>query len=463
MSEHGIRAARPEPVPEQSPAVPPGGSRGRLAAVGVIAIVAVAAVIVAVYGRGGGAVPAAPVTTAAAALKTEAGAAAGPDDAVMTMLREQAAALIRGDEAGWMAPVDPAETDTVAYFRKRFQVLRALHVSQFAYARGTAPVAVGAGDTAFSDVIYAGVCFSRPSCPDIMPEDGIELGAPRIKETFSFRRADGRYLITSVFASPPENSREPMPWQSGDLVVADGKRVTVAAAPAVAGRAKEALEVAEKAAVVADRFAGLFHNPQQRYRVFLADDKQWKRWFNSPMARENAVVGLTVAINDVQSEIMIKMSGNATRAELADTIQHEMGHVVSVGNLNDTGKKLVPDVHEEWLTEGVAEYIGHYPGHAAQSSRRAAVHQLVASSARPRSIEVPSLDWDDPKKINAYYGYGHFAIDCLAATYGEPKTVAFVSAMAREGRSDDEAATSAFGKPFAEVDKTCLAWIGSHA
>ncbi len=380
----------------------------------------------------------------------------------MAMLRDQAAALIRGDEAGWLAPIDPAEKDTVAYFRKRFTALRALHVSQFSYARGTAPRAA-AGDGPFSDTIYAGFCFSLPACPDIMPQDGIALGAPRIKETFSFRPVDGRYLITSVFGDAAEKSREPMPWQTGDLVFAQGKRVTVAAAPAVGKRAKQALALAEKAAVVADRFAGLFHNPQERYRVYLADDKQWQRWFSSPMAKESGVIGVTVPINDVQSEIMVKMSGNDTAAKLADTIQHEMGHVVSVGNLNDTGKKVVFDVHEEWLTEGVAEFIGQYPGRAAQSPRRAAVHRLTGSSARPGSIEVPSLDWDDPEKINAYYGYGHFAVDCLATTYGEPAMVAFVTAMAREGRSDDEASASAFGKPFAEVDRTCLAWIRSRA
>ncbi|BCY13068.1 hypothetical protein L3i22_081560 [Actinoplanes sp. L3-i22] len=435
----------------------------------MIGILAVTGVLVVVFGRGGGEVPAAATSAAevkAAGAKAGAAsavdaAAGGPADAVMAMLQGQAAALIGGDEAGWLAPVDPAQTDTVAYFRKRFKVLRALHVSQFAYARGNKPF-VGAADTQFSDTIYSGFCFSLPSCPDILPEDGIDLGAPRIKETFSFQQVAGKFLITSVFADRAEKSREPMPWQAGDLVVADGNRVTVAAAPAVAGRAKEALEVAEKAAVFADRFAGEFRNPQQRYRVYLADDKQWKRWFNSSMSRENGVIGLTVAINDVQSEIMIKMSGNRTRAELADTIQHEMGHVVSLGNRNDTGKKLVFDVHEEWLTEGVAEYIGHYPRHAAQSPRKAAVRQLVGSSAAPRGIEVPSLDWDDPKKINAYYGYGHFAVDCLATKYGEQKMVAFVSAMARDGKSDDEASASAFGTPFAEVDKACLGWIRSQ-
>ncbi|GIE64230.1 hypothetical protein Apa02nite_003380 [Actinoplanes palleronii] len=377
------------------------------------------------------------------------------------MLQEQAAALIRGDEAGWMAPVDPAQVDTVAYFRKRFRVLRALHVSHFSYSRGNTP-AVEDGDQGFRDTIYSGFCFSLTSCPAIMPVGGVELGAPRIRETFAFTRAAGRYLIGSVVADPPESSREPMPWQTGDLVFAEGKRVTVAAAPAVAGRVTEALAVAEKAAVVADRFAGLFGNPQQRYRVYLADDKQWQRWFRSPMARNKAVIGLTIPINGVQSEIMIKMSGNGTRAGLAATVQHEMGHVVSLGNINTTGQQVALDLHEEWLTEGIAEYIGRYPSRSAQSPRMPAVRQLLGGAGRPRSLQVSSLDWDDPKKINAFYGYGHLAVDCLSRTFGEPRTVAFVSAAARAGNTADVASRNVFEKPFADVDKTCLAWISDQ-
>jgi hypothetical protein len=60
-----------------------------------------------------------------------------------------------------------------------------------------------------------------------------------------------------------------MPWQEGSLVFAEGKRVTVAAAPAVAGRAKEAVALADEAALVAERF----NNPRQRYRIFVADDE----------------------------------------------------------------------------------------------------------------------------------------------------------------------------------------------
>ncbi|BCJ40957.1 hypothetical protein GCM10010168_47440 [Actinoplanes ianthinogenes] len=460
MTERGIRAAQPEPVPSPSDPERSGPDRRWIVFV-VIAVVAIAGVIAVVAGRSGGAAPAAVATTGtatteAAAVRTQ--PTGDPADAALLMLQDQAAALLRGDEAGWLAPVDPAAADTVAYFRKRFRMLRGLHVSQFSYARGSKPY-VRDGDPEFTDTIYSGFCFSMPNCPELMPADGIPLGAPRIREKFVFKRTGDRYLIGSVVADPDDRSREPMPWQSGDLVLAEGKRVTVAAAPAVAKRAKEALAVADKAASVADRFAAQFHNPQQRYRIFLADDKSWKRWFSSSSARDKAVIGVTVAINGVQSEIMVKTSGNGSRAELADTIQHEMGHVVSLGHVNDTGKKVTLDLSEEWLTEGIAEYIGRFPQRATASPRMPAVRQLVTGSGGPRSIEVSSLDWDDPKKTAAYYGFGHLAVDCLARKFGEPKMIAFVSVLARQGRSADEASERAFGKPFDQVDKTCMSWI----
>jgi hypothetical protein len=468
MTERGIRAAQPEPEPPATPhfgeSPRNGGPHRRLMVCAAAAALVVAGAIAVVAGRSGDAPPAAASTagstaTTDVAVQEAATATPGdPADAVMLMLQEQAAALVRGDEAGWLAAVDPAERDTVDYFRKRFRNLRALHISQFSYARGSKPY-VKYGDPEFTDTIYSGFCFSMPSCPAIVASDGIDLGAPRIREKFVFKQAGGRYVISTVFADKPEHSREPMPWQAGDLVFGEGKRVTVAAAPAGAGRVKEAVAVADRAALVADRFAGQFRNPQQRYRVFLADDKAWKRWFSSASPRDKAVIGLTVALNDVQSEIMVKVSGNGSRAELADTIQHEMGHVVSLGHTNDTGRKITLDISEEWLTEGVAEYIGHYPQRASASSRMPAVRQLVNSSGGPRSLEVSSLDWDEPKKTSAYYGFGHLAVDCLARKFGEPKMITFVSVMAREFRSSDEASKRAFGKPFDQVDKVCMSWI----
>lgn len=50
---------------------------------------------------------------------------------VEEMLRRRAAAFIAGDEAGWLADVDPAHPETVAYERSRFRQLRGTGPSFF--------------------------------------------------------------------------------------------------------------------------------------------------------------------------------------------------------------------------------------------------------------------------------------------------------------------------------------------
>ena len=60
--------------------------------------------------------------------------------------------------------------------------------------------------------------------------------------------------------------------------------------------------------------------------------------------------------------------------------------------------------------------------------------------------------------VDAYYALGHFATACMAERYGERKLFVFVRLALRQDRTYDQASRAAFGKPFATVDKSCVAW-----
>jgi hypothetical protein len=128
-----------------------------------------------------------------------------------------------------------------------------------------------------------------------------------------------------------------------------------------------------------------------------------------------------------------------------------MGHVVTLSGANAQTDE------DMWLAEGVAEYIGEYPKPAVQSPRMAAVR---ATGKRLKSIAQPPLA-DNASLLtgDAYYGFSHLAVDCLAKTYGEKELFEFAQVSMRQGFSYDEASRRVFGKPFKTVDKACGGWI----
>lgn len=443
-------------VPAEPPAAP-AARRNQAFAAGIVVVALVAVVLVAVFTNGDdGSVPAAATTTG---VTTSASSSGQPSDDALNLLKAQAAALLRGDEPGWLAAGVPGVVSTHDFLVKRFRMLTGLHISQLNYDFLGLPY-VRPGDQTFSADVMEGVCFSMSSCPAPVTSLGVPIGGPKIIEQFNFKLVGGHYLIDTVATAKESAKGQPMPWEQGDLVIAQGKRVTVAASPGAAKRITEAVAAADQAAVVADRFAGLLHNPVGRYRVYLADDKNWKVWFGG--APEKGVSGVTQLLNEVQAEVVIKISDNGPRAELENTIQHEMGHVVSLGHRNKTGNDYIFRQPGRWLSEGFAEYVAYYPHPATSSDRRAAVHQLIRSRDVPRIISNENLGRTDADE-NKFYGFSHFAVDCMAHLYGEPKMLKFVTLELRDLKDDDEAMSQAFGRSYQTVNKSCMSWIKAHA
>jgi hypothetical protein len=346
--------------------------------------------------------------------------APGPLDLARQVLHRQAAALARGDQAGWLAAVDPA---IKGKYQSLYRTLRALHVTTVDYR-----VTGGRMPTVTVELRY---CLSPGGCP-------------AIAQSLTFKRAGDAYVIGSIAGPDRPTALQPTPWENGDLVFAQGKRVTVGAPRQLAGRLAEVVSVADRAAVVDDRYAAYVNNRQPRFRIFLATDKFWRTWYGGRTT--DWAVGYMQPLAGGAADVVINPGRIHGRTALREVLQHEMGHVATIGGVR-------PATGDMWLVEGVAEYIAAQPRTAGSTYSRIAVR-------RPTSlVHRPLRDGAGRPEVSAFYALGHYAVECLATKFGEPRAMEFVRLRLRLGNSLDTAARSVFGTPFATVDRTCVDWI----
>lgn len=371
---------------------------------------------------------------------------ATPYDKAVSALDTQAAALVDGDENGWLAAVDAKLRPRYASL---FKNLRGLGVTGLHYEPGIGQPVKG-DPTAVAvrvDLVY---CFGQDMCPEHPSTDWEK--PPRIAQKLTLKAIGGAYVIAAIAAAPKPDFHQPTPWESGDLTFAQGKRVVVAAGAGQQKYLKTVLPVAEKAAGVADHYAQLNGTPQKRYRIFLASEKQWKTWYGGE--NDKWAIGLAMPLNKRGIDVIIRTSEMNDALTLSTTVQHELGHVVTL-----TGAFQYDAGEDTWLSEGVAEYIGWKPRPAAQSLRRYSVRWQLNRSAPKSMVPVEPGPSAPARAGDAFYGLSHLAVDCMARQYGEAKMFTFVRLVLSEDNDLDQAARDAYGKPFKTVDKACVAWI----
>jgi hypothetical protein len=379
-----------------------------------------------------------------------------PFELSAAQLDAQAAALLAGDEKGWLAPVDASRPKLVQRYRAMYRNLRGLGVSHAEYhARPVAEeLGLGNKEGRVTATALLGYCFSGVSCPTW--RNSTDDGAPKVTHRVTFELRAGKYLITGLTRPPgaADNHLEPAPWDGDELVFARGERVTVAAARSEGKHARKVLAAAEKAAVMADRFAGYMANKQQHYRIYLADDKGWKTWYGGQT--KSWWIGYALPLNTVGSDVVLRTGKvMSDRRQLALTVQHELGHVVTLAGI--THRETADD---QWLTEGIAEYIGAYPRRIDDTGNRRFLAAEFQRKDAPRTIATASLTDDaDDRSVNRLYAMGHLAAACMADKYGERRLFTFVDRVLRQGDKPDQASHAAYGKPFATVDHSCLKWI----
>ncbi|GAA1804940.1 hypothetical protein HC028_03825 [Planosporangium flavigriseum] len=354
---------------------------------------------------------------------------------LQALLDAQAAALLGGDEAGFLAPVDPGNSALRGDLSRRFVVLRSMNIAGWTETLGGEPEAVEGGWRA---VVRIGYCFVVAGCePVVIPVPTRWADAPGPPRLVELGSSDASDL-------------GPRPWEVSDLRVAIGSRVVVAATPRYADRVPALLAAAEKAAAVTDRYAR-WGPPPGRYLVYLAGPEEWGRWYGVRQAQW--VAGYAMPITVRHAEIVLngqRVAGD----EVVDTLRHEFAHVVTL-----------VDVHRDysaqwWLVEGVAEYV-------RMVGRPLSEYELLSASRRyvraGNPTGVPALTEPaasaSAEDASGRYGVAFLSVRRLAERYGEEKMLRFFDQVVRQGVAPQSAAAGEFGVDWGEITGDCAGYV----
>jgi hypothetical protein len=354
---------------------------------------------------------------------------------IQTVLDAQAAALLRGDEQGFVAPVDPSVPPLVDDLRRRFTALRAMDVTGWTETLAADPTPIDGGWRA---TVKIGYCFGVPGCqPVTIPV------ATRWAET-----AAQPTLVEFGTSQPTDFG--PRPWEVTELRIAIGARTIVAAPPRYAGRVPALLEAAEEAAAVTDRYAR-WSAPPGRYLVFLAGPDEWGAWYG--VKQSEWVAGYAMPITDHDTEIVLNAQ-RVTGTEVVDTLRHEFTHVVTLA-----------DAHHDysgqwWLVEGIAEYVRMVGRPLKEYELLSASRRYVRKGSRTdvASLAEPAAG-SSTEDASGRYGVAFLTVRRLAERFGEERMLLFFQKVVREGVSAPDAAASVFGADWNTVSQDCAAYV----
>jgi len=202
-------------------------------------------------------------------------------DRISKAVEKQAAALLGGDENGYLAPAE-AGTQVSRHLRREFRTLRAMRVAKWEPALRSTAVRMNQSGEWGADLVVQH-CFVTPDC------DPVEV-------TLRTRWRDGAEQPKLIAIDPAEPSGDrPRPWETDELVATVGDRTLVAAPRAFRERLPELQREAERAAKIADRYA-VDGAPPDRYLVFYAGPNEWKLWYGGD--RPEWTAGYAVPVDD---------------------------------------------------------------------------------------------------------------------------------------------------------------------
>ncbi|WP_203703364.1 hypothetical protein [Asanoa iriomotensis] len=359
-------------------------------------------------------------------------------DQIGAALTAQGTALLAGDQAGFLATADPA-SPAAATLRAQFASLRAMKVTKWAPSADSLPSSVGSRK--WRTLIEVRHCFVEPDCQPMTI-------------TYGTVWTDTPAGLTLVGIEPSMSTYDgPRPWEVSTLVVATGKRVLVATTPALRAQLPTVLAEAEKAAVVADRYA-VGGPPPAHYEVFYAGTAEWKRWFGGN--RPAWTAGYALPVGGKQVDVVVNAAA-PQRNKLDDLLRHEMTHASTMPSDGFPTSAW-------WLVEGIAELAAS--GGAAPQSYEGI--EEVRKVVKERGWNGPlddlkiadgAADWE----VAGAYGIGYLAVRQLAERFGEPDVLAFMKAVTHDRMPIDDASREVFGEPWSVLNDQCVAAVRAAA
>lgn len=231
------------------------------------------------------------------------------------------------------------------------------------------------------------------------------------------------------------------------------RRRRVAGPPTQAKHLRRVLVAAERAAKIADRYAVRVDNPQERYRVYIADKQTWRTWHG--VEPSDGGHGYTFPLEQIGTDVVL----NGPRVLNGERdLRQLLGFLFGKMAILDGITAWRPE--NDWLESGIADYISFDARPARTTSGAQSMPPVFLRGKPPRTMVPAALGADpDSTAESLYYGQSYFAVDCLSDMYDEAKLLTFVSQVLRRSAEYDAASREAFGKPFAAVDAACVPWI----
>jgi hypothetical protein len=358
-------------------------------------------------------------------------------------LQAQAAALLAGDQPGFLTPVAEGNTDLDRDLSRRFEALRAMQVTGWVekLVGSPTPVTGQGGREEWLARVDLQHCFVVAGCAT----DGLRAETRWIETP-----RDGVRMVAFDASKSEENG--PRPWEVTDLTVAVGARTIVGVSPKYAKRLPELQKQAEAAALVADRYVRGDAGPVDRYRIFMADGKEWQRWYGGEDLEWAA--GYAVPTGESRLEVVLNLS-EMPEDYVDDTLRHELGHVATL-----RGADYSDDADFWWMIEGIADYVDESGVPIAEYEEADLVARYVDEVDMTAGVVVPPPDADtEDWQVAARYGVGYHAVRRIAERFGEPAMLAFFDAVVRNGTSLKDAAPATLGKDWDDVNRDCLDYL----
>jgi hypothetical protein len=364
----------------------------RIAAAALVAALAAAVIAVAVERSGSDTPP----TTAAATGAGTTISAAGPDqDPVAALLQRRSHALLAGDEAGWLADIDPNANGLIAREKVRFANLRQLGLTSYRLVSYSV-LAATTGHASVGEVMRLRADLERS----------------QTVSDWTFASDSGRLLLTAVGPSTYQYAASTAvpnpPWNDVALRSATADGITILAPAAGRWNPASYLPAASKAAAIV-RALWAKRRGVPGFVVFLADRQQFPHWLRpTGSSLPGAAIGVTTFPRMVEADgrnrfaqpdlkslnkpvyepqylergagarIVLDMTAIHGTREVEQTLAHEMAHangpnLIQTENLDFATANNGPSVVNQptWAIEGFARYVEYLdnPSYADQAMR----------------------------------------------------------------------------------------------
>ncbi len=352
-------------------------------------------------------------------------------------LARQRIALLVGDEAGYLSVLDPqaaqADRDRLLV---QFRSLRAMKIAGWS----DDPVSPIRKDGDLWEItVRSSPCFVTDGC----------AYASALASTVWNLAGESATLVQWA-----PSSKRPHPWQISELVALAGARTIVATTKPHEAKLAAVLAEAEKAALVADRFAQ-DGEPPSRYVIYWAPEHEWNTWFDEKPS--SWMAGMAVQVSSERYEMML--NGETDDDEIDDLLRHELTHAASMPGRITGGDELW------WLMEGLAE-LAEMEGSLVAENPGIANVVAIANDPDVDGLEVVGpKDTAEGAAASGLYTFAFLAVRCISERFGETKMVEFFHAVVH-GDGDnvaEKAAPEVFDVSWAQLQQECLAYIKQAA